>query len=142
MKHENMTSPRGLAVDTPSKKMLQFLSKHYGLKAPIFAPNNFVIFPGFFSPTNVKAVYQDFRKVPMTATSQACQRTCNFKAGDTMENNVPHNARCGTEKDAGTSAGDANVACVSHVAGCVENKADNTSNRVSLETALEKICIR
>ncbi|VDP72364.1 unnamed protein product [Echinostoma caproni] len=45
---EEQVSPRAVAVDSPSSKMLQFLRKHYGLTNPIFASNNYVIFPGFF----------------------------------------------------------------------------------------------
>lgn len=41
-------SPRAIAIDSPSSKMLQFLRKHYGLNNPIFASNSYVIFPGFF----------------------------------------------------------------------------------------------
>ncbi|KAF7260517.1 hypothetical protein EG68_02257 [Paragonimus skrjabini miyazakii] len=65
--------PCSLAIDSPSKKMLQFLKKHYRLDKPIFASNNFVIYPGFFSATTAKvhSVYQDFRPVH----SSRCSRT-------------------------------------------------------------------
>ncbi|TGZ67626.1 hypothetical protein CRM22_004699 [Opisthorchis felineus] len=57
-------APQSLAIDSPSRKMLQFLSRHYHLDRPIFSSNNFVIYPGFFSfPNNIRKVYQDFRTV-------------------------------------------------------------------------------
>ncbi|CAH8602065.1 unnamed protein product [Heterobilharzia americana] len=40
--------PSRLAIDLPSKKMIQFLHKHYHLINPIHLANNFVIYPGFF----------------------------------------------------------------------------------------------
>ncbi|KAF8569439.1 hypothetical protein P879_05708 [Paragonimus westermani] len=65
--------PCSLAIDSPSKKMLQFLKKHYRLDQPIFASNNFVIYPGFFDATTAKvhSVYQDFRPV----YSSKCSKT-------------------------------------------------------------------
>uniref|UniRef100_A0A3Q0KS30 N-acetyltransferase domain-containing protein n=2 Tax=Schistosoma mansoni TaxID=6183 RepID=A0A3Q0KS30_SCHMA len=47
LKIENI-HPSYLAIDLPSKKMIQFLQKHYHLKNPIYSPNNFVIYSGFF----------------------------------------------------------------------------------------------
>ncbi|RTG84281.1 uncharacterized protein DC041_0012419 [Schistosoma bovis] len=46
-KYENI-NPSCLAIDFPSKKMLQFLHKHYQLKNPIFSSNNFVVYSKFF----------------------------------------------------------------------------------------------
>lgn len=37
-----------LAIDRPSKKMLQFMQKHYSLKKLVDQGNNFVIFEEFF----------------------------------------------------------------------------------------------
>lgn len=37
-----------LAIDRPSKKMLQFMHKHYSLKKLVDQGNNFVIFEEFF----------------------------------------------------------------------------------------------
>ncbi|KAA0192851.1 Alpha-tubulin N-acetyltransferase [Fasciolopsis buskii] len=48
MLQDECVSPRAIAIDSPSSKMLQFLRKHYGLNNPIFASNSYVIFPGFF----------------------------------------------------------------------------------------------
>ncbi|CAH8618024.1 unnamed protein product [Schistosoma guineensis] len=47
LKYENI-NPSCLAIDFPSKKMLQFLQKHYQLKNPIFSSNNFVVYSRFF----------------------------------------------------------------------------------------------
>ncbi|CAH8605688.1 unnamed protein product [Schistosoma intercalatum] len=47
LKYENI-NPSCLAIDFPSKKMLQFLHKHYQLKNPIFSSNNFVVYSKFF----------------------------------------------------------------------------------------------
>ncbi|CAH8867373.1 unnamed protein product [Trichobilharzia szidati] len=41
--------PSSLAIDLPSKKMIQFLHKHYHLINPIYSPNNFVIYSEFFN---------------------------------------------------------------------------------------------
>ncbi|KER20278.1 hypothetical protein T265_11140 [Opisthorchis viverrini] len=63
---ENVAPP-SLAIDSPSRKMLHFLSRHYHLDRPIFSSNNFVIYPGFFSfSNNIRKVYQDFRTVYST----------------------------------------------------------------------------
>ncbi|XP_052790660.1 uncharacterized protein LOC128224721 isoform X2 [Mya arenaria] len=42
-------TPVHLAIDRPSFKFSQFLSKHYNLRAEIPQVNNFVVFEGFFS---------------------------------------------------------------------------------------------
>ncbi|VDO63732.1 unnamed protein product [Schistosoma margrebowiei] len=41
-----------MAIDFPSKKMLQFLQKYYQLKNPIFSSNNFVVYSNFFNQIN------------------------------------------------------------------------------------------
>jgi len=41
--------PHHLAIDKPSYKFSQFLSKHFNLRAEIPQVNNFVVFEGFFS---------------------------------------------------------------------------------------------
>jgi hypothetical protein len=46
-KHEKI-QVKHLAIDTPSKKSLQFLGKHYNLTKPISQSNNFVVYDGFF----------------------------------------------------------------------------------------------
>ncbi|THD25643.1 Alpha-tubulin N-acetyltransferase [Fasciola hepatica] len=53
MLHDECVSPRAVAIDSPSAKMLQFLQKHYGLTNPVFASNSYVIFPGFFEQQNI-----------------------------------------------------------------------------------------
>lgn len=46
-----------LAIDRPSKKMLQFMQKHYSLKKLVDQGNNFVIFEEFFDNPGTSAVH-------------------------------------------------------------------------------------
>ncbi|CAH8653569.1 unnamed protein product [Dicrocoelium dendriticum] len=54
--------PSSLAIDSPSEKMLRFLEKHYHLTHPVFASNNFVVYPDFFRihACNTRTARQDF----------------------------------------------------------------------------------
>lgn len=45
---DNELEAKQLAIDRPSKKMLQFMQKHYSLKKLVDQGNNFVIFEEFF----------------------------------------------------------------------------------------------
>lgn len=49
MKDQKVASPRFLAIDRPSPKLVSFLAKHYGLTEKIPQFNNYVIFEGFFT---------------------------------------------------------------------------------------------
>jgi alpha-tubulin N-acetyltransferase 1 len=46
---EQKTSPKLMAIDRPSPKLLAFLRKHYGLAKAITQVNHYVIFEGFFT---------------------------------------------------------------------------------------------
>ncbi|XP_050537334.1 alpha-tubulin N-acetyltransferase 1-like isoform X2 [Daktulosphaira vitifoliae] len=48
MLKDNELEAKRLAIDRPSKKMLQFMVKHFKLKKPVDQGNNFVIFEEFF----------------------------------------------------------------------------------------------
>lgn len=51
---DNELEAKQLAIDKPSKKMLQFMQKHYSLKKLVDQGNNFVIFEEFFdTPGNM-----------------------------------------------------------------------------------------
>lgn len=49
MLQDQKTSPKFMAIDRPSPKLLAFLRKYYGLAATIPQVNNYVIFEGFFT---------------------------------------------------------------------------------------------
>jgi len=49
MLQDQKASPKFMAVDRPSPKLLAFLRKYYGLAQPIPQVNNYVIFEGFFT---------------------------------------------------------------------------------------------
>jgi len=49
MLNDQKSSPKFMAVDRPSPKLLAFLRKHYNLAKPIPQVNNYVIFDGFFT---------------------------------------------------------------------------------------------
>lgn len=53
------TSPHELAIDRPSGKFVSFLCKHYNLRDMIPQPNNFAVFPGFFSQSGVAPSLKD-----------------------------------------------------------------------------------
>ncbi|KAL6724932.1 hypothetical protein Aduo_019771 [Ancylostoma duodenale] len=48
MLKQESTSAAAVAIDRPSDAFLQFLSKFYGLKKPVWQSTNFVVFPEFF----------------------------------------------------------------------------------------------
>jgi len=49
MLEDQKSSPKFMAIDRPSPKLLAFLRKHYNLAKPIPQVNNYVIFDGFFT---------------------------------------------------------------------------------------------
>ena len=49
MLQDQKTSPKYMAVDRPSPKLLAFLRKYYNLSKAIPQVNNYVIFEGFFT---------------------------------------------------------------------------------------------
>ena len=48
MLQDQKTTPKFMAIDRPSPKLLAFLRKYYGLAKSIPQVNNYVIFDGFF----------------------------------------------------------------------------------------------
>ncbi|KJH41544.1 hypothetical protein DICVIV_12479 [Dictyocaulus viviparus] len=48
MLKQEATSAISVAIDRPSEALLQFLTKFYGLKKPVWQSTNFVVFPEFF----------------------------------------------------------------------------------------------
>jgi len=49
-----------LAIDKPTKKLLQFMWKHYQLSKLVNQGNNFVIYEEFFDETCKKLILDDF----------------------------------------------------------------------------------
>ena len=49
MLQDQKATPKFMAIDRPSPKLLAFLRKYYGLAKAIHQVNNYVIFDGFFS---------------------------------------------------------------------------------------------
>ncbi|XP_031349130.1 extensin-like isoform X2 [Photinus pyralis] len=60
--------PAKLAIDRPSEKLLSFMTKHYGLEAPMRQMNNYVVFDGFFPEVGSADVNGD---TPENGTKQA-----------------------------------------------------------------------
>lgn len=58
MFQDNDLDAKQLAIDRPSKKMLQFMQKHYSLKKLVDQGNNFVIFEEFFDNPGTVPIYE------------------------------------------------------------------------------------
>lgn len=68
MLKKESAQPANLAIDRPSEKLLSFMTKHYGLQAPMRQMNNYVVFDGFFPDVGSADVTGD---TPENGTKQA-----------------------------------------------------------------------
>ncbi|KAB0796250.1 hypothetical protein PPYR_10311 [Photinus pyralis] len=68
MLKKESVEPAKLAIDRPSEKLLSFMTKHYGLEAPMRQMNNYVVFDGFFPEVGSADVNGD---TPENGTKQA-----------------------------------------------------------------------
>ncbi|CAL8068239.1 unnamed protein product [Calicophoron daubneyi] len=99
------TVPSSLAIDSPSQKMLQFLKKHYKLCNPIFASNNYVVYPGFFNKSSVHAVYRDFHAVSLPTSPEVCdelKETDVNTAHSYSVQNADSNSNCASDSPPST----------------------------------------
>ena len=70
LQHEGTQAAR-LAIDRPSMKLLNFMSKHYGLEYHVPQNSNFVIYPEYFGQTNAKSSQQVARGTNNCASFEA-----------------------------------------------------------------------
>uniref|UniRef100_A0AAR5PZG7 Alpha-tubulin N-acetyltransferase n=1 Tax=Dendroctonus ponderosae TaxID=77166 RepID=A0AAR5PZG7_DENPD len=72
MLQRQQIEPEKMAIDRPSDKFLGFLSKHYGLNAPVKQMNNYVVYDGFFPKTHETPAHVDVDKSnPVTQKQSA-----------------------------------------------------------------------
>ena len=85
------TQPSRLAIDRPSLKLLNFMSKHYGLDYHVPQTSNFVIYPEYFGQTNGNQQVMRGTQCASFEASIARERETNIRDTRSAVMNNRHN---------------------------------------------------
>ncbi|XP_037047490.1 alpha-tubulin N-acetyltransferase-like isoform X1 [Bradysia coprophila] len=80
-------NPTKLAIDRPSEKLVGFLKKHYGLERTIPQMNNFVVYEGFFSASQLPQQLDD-RRLNITASPNTALFGPHFISDESAKRNI------------------------------------------------------
>ncbi|XP_025414955.1 alpha-tubulin N-acetyltransferase 1-like [Sipha flava] len=95
MLKDNELEAKHIAIDKPSKKMLQFMQKHYSLKKLVDQGNNFVIFEEFFDTPGFMHLQDKFDSTHGYRNKPTYGRHAANKHGDSMSD-ILHGAGSAT----------------------------------------------